>query len=290
MLNIGSAADLAGVDLTDVAGVGLFRTEFLFLDRHDAPGLEEQVEAYAEAFRLFERGTIVVRTLDAGADKPLPFLGLPEEPNPALGVRGLRVAREQPEILDTQLEAIALAARETAADVWVMAPMVSTQPEAAGFAARVRDHGLPTAGVMIEVPAAALRAGRFLDSVDFLSIGTNDLSQYTLAADRQSGGLADLLDPWQPALLELIGGCAAAGKTAGKSVGICGEAAADPLLAPVLAGLGITKLSMSPRGLPAVRAALGGHTLAECERLAALALDAGDAAEARAAVLAETNG
>ncbi|GAB2839910.1 phosphoenolpyruvate--protein phosphotransferase [Actinoallomurus bryophytorum] len=290
MLNIGSAADLAGVDLTDVAGVGLFRTEFLFLDRHDAPDLEEQVDAYAEAFRLFERGTIVVRTLDAGADKPLPFLGLREEPNPALGVRGLRVAREQPEILDTQLEAIALAALETAADVWVMAPMVSTQPEAADFAARVRDHGLPTAGVMIEVPAAALRAGRFLDTVDFLSIGTNDLSQYTLAADRQSGGLADLLDPWQPALLELIGVCAAAGKTAGKSVGICGEAAADPFLAPVLAGLGITKLSMSPRGLPAVRASLAGHTLAECERLAALALDAGDAAEARAAVLAETNG
>jgi phosphotransferase system enzyme I (PtsI) len=290
MLNIGSAADLVGVDLTDVAGVGLFRTEFLFLDRHDAPDLEEQVDAYAEAFRFFERGTIVVRTLDAGADKPLPFLGLPEEPNPALGVRGLRVARERPEILDTQLEAIALAALETAADVWVMAPMVSTQPEAADFAARVRDHGLPTAGVMIEVPAAALRAGRFLDTVDFLSIGTNDLSQYTLAADRQSGGLADLLDPWQPALLELVGGCATAGRAAGKSVGVCGEAAADPLLAPVLAGLGITKLSMSPRGLPAVRASLAGHSLAECERLAALALEAGDAAEARAAVLAETNG
>jgi phosphotransferase system enzyme I (PtsI) len=163
MLNIGSAADLAGVDLTDVAGVGLFRTEFLFLDRHDAPDLEEQTAAYAAAFRLFERGTIVVRTLDAGADKPLPFLELAEEPNPALGVRGLRVARDRPEILDTQLEAIARAAAETAADVWVMAPMVSTAPEAAGFAERVRAFGLPTAGVMIEVPAAALRAGRILD-------------------------------------------------------------------------------------------------------------------------------
>lgn len=290
MVNIGSAADLVGVDLTDIAGVGLFRTEFLFLDRHDAPGLEEQVAAYAEAFRFFDSGTIVVRTLDAGADKPLQFLGLPDEPNPALGVRGLRVARDRPEILDLQLEAIALASAKTAADVWVMAPMVSTQPEADAFAARVRDHGLATAGVMIEVPAAALRAQRILDVVDFLSIGTNDLSQYTLAADRQTGGLADLLDPWQPALLELIGGCAAAGKAAGKSVGVCGEAAADPLLAPVLAGLGITKLSMSPRALPAVRASLGEHTLAECERLAARALDTGDAAEARAAVLAETTG
>ena len=291
MVNIGSAADLAGVDLTGVAGVGLFRTEFLFLDRHDAPDLEEQAAAYAEAFALFEDGrTVVVRTLDAGADKPLQFLGLPDEPNPALGVRGLRVARERPEILDTQLAAIALAAARTRADVWVMAPMVSIRPEAADFAERARSHGLATAGVMIEVPAAALRARRFLTAVDFLSIGTNDLSQYTLAADRQSGSLADLLDPWQPALLELIGGCAAAGKAAGKPVGICGEAAADPLLAPVLAGLGITKLSMSPRSLPAVRAALAGHTLAECERLAAVALDTDDAAEARAAVLEESSG
>jgi phosphotransferase system enzyme I (PtsI) len=290
MVNIGSAADLAGVDLSDVAGVGLFRTEFLFLGRHDAPDLDEQVRAYAEIFRLFERGTVVVRTLDAGADKPLPFLGLPEEPNPALGVRGLRVARRRPEILDTQLEAIALAAAETSAEVWVMAPMVSTTVEAVGFVARARGFGLSTAGVMIEVPAAALRAGRFLDVVDFLSIGTNDLSQYTLAADRQAGDLADLLDSWQPALLQLIAGCAQAGKDSGRSVGVCGEAAADPLLAPVLAGLGITKLSMSPRSLPAVRASLAERSLAECEAIAGRALDAADAAEARAAVLAETTG
>jgi phosphoenolpyruvate-protein phosphotransferase (PTS system enzyme I) len=289
MLNIGSAADLVGVDLGDVAGVGLFRTEFLFLNRHDAPGLDEQVAAYTEAFGFFERGTIVVRTLDAGADKPLPFLGLSGEPNPALGVRGLRVSRDHPEILDLQLTAIALAASRTAADVWVMAPMVATRPEAEVFAARVRDHGLPTAGVMVEVPAAALHAGRLLDVVDFLSIGTNDLSQYTLAADRQAGALADLLDPWQPAMLELVGVCAAAGKAAGKPVGVCGEAAADPLLARVLAGLGVTELSMSPRALPAVRAALAGHTLADCERLAGLALRCGDAAAARAAVLAETS-
>ncbi|HEY0538411.1 MAG TPA: phosphoenolpyruvate--protein phosphotransferase [Actinoallomurus sp.] len=289
MLNIGSAADLVGVDLSDVAGVGLFRTEFLFLDRHDAPGLDEQVAAYAEVFGFFEQGTIVVRTLDAGADKPLPFLGLSGEPNPALGVRGLRVSRDRPEILDTQLKAIALAASQTTADVWVMAPMVATRPEAEVFAARVRDHGLPTAGVMVEVPSAALHAGRLLDVVDFLSIGTNDLSQYTLAADRQTGALADLLDPWQPAMLELVGVCAAAGKAAAKPVGVCGEAAADPLLAPVLAGLGITKLSMSPRGLPAVRASLAGHTLADCERLAGRALQTGDAAGARAAVLAETS-
>lgn len=285
MVNIGSAADLRGADLDGVAGVGLFRTEFLFLDRKDAPGLDEQVAAYTEAFALFPKGTVVVRTLDAGADKPLPFLGLPEEPNPALGVRGLRVARERPAILDTQLEAIARAAERTTADVWVMAPMVSTSPEAAEFVGRARGFGLRTAGVMVEVPAAALRAERLLEVADFLSIGTNDLSQYTLAADRQSGALADLLDPWQPALLQLIAACAAAGRRSGRSVGVCGEAAADPALAPVLVGLGVTKLSMSPRSVPAVRARLAAYERARCEELARLALDAADAAAARAAVL-----
>ncbi|GAA0362585.1 phosphoenolpyruvate--protein phosphotransferase [Actinoallomurus spadix] len=285
MVNIGSAADLRGADLDGVAGVGLFRTEFLFLGRKDAPGLDEQVAAYAEAFALFPEGTVVVRTLDAGADKPLPFLGLPEEPNPALGVRGLRVARDRPEILDTQLEAVARAAEQATADVWVMAPMVSTPVEAAAFVERARAFGLRTAGVMVEVPAAALRADRLLQVADFLSIGTNDLSQYTLAADRQSGALADLLDPWQPALLQLIAACAEAGRRSGRSVGVCGEAAADPALAPVLVGLGVTKLSMSARSVPAVRARLAAHDRAACEDLARRALDAADAAEARAAVL-----
>ncbi|MCO6009448.1 phosphoenolpyruvate--protein phosphotransferase [Actinoallomurus purpureus] len=285
MVNIGSAADLRGADLDGVTGVGLFRTEFLFLDRRDAPGLDEQVTAYAEVFSHFPEGTVVVRTLDAGADKPLPFLGLPEEPNPALGVRGLRVARDRPGILDTQLAAIARAAERTTADVWVMAPMVSTPPEAADFVARARAFGLRTAGVMVEVPAAALRAERLVEVADFLSVGTNDLSQYTLAADRQSGALADLLDPWQPALLQLIATCADAGRRSGRSVGVCGEAAADPALAPVLVGLGVTKLSMSPRSVPAVRARLAAYERAECEELARRALDAADAAAARAAVL-----
>ena len=153
----------------------------------------------------------MVRTLDAGADKPLPFLTLADEPNPALGVRGFRTARRSPEVLDGQLAAIALAAKDTDASIWVMAPMVTTVAEAAAFAAQARGHGLPTVGVMIEVPAAALRSGRSCAVVDFLSIGTNDLSQYTMAADREGGDLADLLDPWQPALLSLIAACGAAG-------------------------------------------------------------------------------
>ena len=227
---------------------------------------------------------MVLRTLDAGADKPLPFLGLRPEPNPALGVRGLRVARVLPEVLDAQLAAVAAAARATGAEVWVMAPMVSTAAEAASFAAAVRAAGLPTAGVMVEVPAAALHADRLLAAVDFLSIGTNDLGQYTMAADRMSGDLAELLDPWQPAVLQLIAACGAAGRAAGKPVGVCGEAAADPLLALVLVGLGVTSLSMTARSVPAVGAALAAHTLAECQALAALALAAASAPDARAAV------
>jgi len=215
---------------------------------------------------------VIVRTLDAGADKPLPFLRLTGEPNPALGIRGLRVAWRRPEVLRTQLEAIARAARTTEAEVWVMAPMVATAAEAAGFVAACREAGLPVAGVMVEIPAAALRARSLLSTVDFISIGTNDLSQYAFAADRQCGELAELLDPWQPALLELIAGCTAAGQATGKPVGVCGEAAADPRLALVLAGLGVTSLSMAPRAVPEVRAALAAHTVADCQELARVAL------------------
>ncbi|MFY1631779.1 phosphoenolpyruvate--protein phosphotransferase [Solwaraspora sp. WMMB335] len=278
LANIGSAADL----VDDAEGVGLFRTELLYLDRTEPPGLDEQVTTYAEVFAAAGGRKVVLRTLDAGADKPLPFLHAGAEPNPALGVRGLRTARRRPEVLATQLAAIAQAAGATGADVWVMAPMVTTPAEAAEFAGQARALGLPTAGAMVEVPAAALRAEVLLRQVDFLSIGTNDLSQYAFAADRLCGDLADLLDPWQPVLLELIGGCARAGVAAGKPVGVCGEAAADPALAVVLTGLGVTSLSMSARAIPAVRSALADRTLAECQQLAAAALAAPDAAAARA--------
>ncbi|MEV0562122.1 phosphoenolpyruvate--protein phosphotransferase [Dactylosporangium sp. NPDC050588] len=280
LANIGSARDLA----PSVEGVGLFRTELLYLDRTEPPAFAEQVAAYQEVFAALPGRKVVVRTLDAGADKPLPFLRLADEPNPALGIRGLRVARTMPSVLDTQLSAIAAAAAATSADVWVMAPMVATAGEAAAFAASCREHGLRTAGVMIEVPAAALRAGAVLRDVDFLSIGTNDLSQYTFAADRMCGDLADLLDPWQPALISLIAACAAAGREAGKPVGVCGESAADPDFALVLVGLGITSLSMAARSIPAVREALAAHTYDECVQYAKAALAADTPTAARAAV------
>lgn len=282
LANIGSAAELDGIA---VEGVGLFRTELLFQHHLNPPTPAEQVRAYADVFAVMPDRQVIVRTLDAGSDKPLPFLrDHDDEPNPALGIRGLRVARRRGDILRTQIAAIAAAARESTARVCVMAPMVTTVSEAAQFTALCRDAGLPTVGVMIEVPAAAVRAAEILQVVDFLSVGTNDLSQYAFAADRRSGELADLLDPWQPALLSLIALCAAAGAAVGRPVGVCGEAAADPAFAVVLTGLGVTSLSMLPAAVPAVRAALAAHTMDECRAAAQKALAAGDPACARAAV------
>ncbi|WP_284329425.1 putative PEP-binding protein [Demequina litorisediminis] len=162
-------------------------------------------------------------------------------------------ARKSPSLIDSQLSALALAARDTGADVKVMAPMVATAEEAAWFASRVRAAGLPSAGVMIEVPAAALRARHVLAEVDFGSLGTNDLAQYTMAADRMEGALSDLLDPWQPAVLDMVAAACAGGDETGKPVGVCGESAGDPYLALVLAGLGVASLSMAPSKVPAVK-------------------------------------
>jgi phosphotransferase system enzyme I (PtsI) len=272
LLNIGDAAGAASVAKVDAEGVGLFRTEFLYLDRQEAPSVDEQVALYTGVLEAMAGRKIVVRTLDAGADKPLPFLNPEAEPNPALGIRGLRTARRSPDILTDQLAALATAQRTTGADVWVMAPMVATAAEAKWFTDLAHAHDLPVAGVMIEIPAAALRAADLLEHTDFLSIGTNDLAQYTLATDRMAGELADLLDPWQPALLDLIRLTAEAGLAAGKSVGVCGEAAASPALAPVLVGLGVTSLSMSASAVADVRDALAAVTLAECRELARNAL------------------
>jgi phosphotransferase system enzyme I (PtsI) len=272
LLNIGDAAGAAKVATVDAEGVGLFRTEFLYLDRQEAPSVDEQVAIYTEILAAMAGRKIVVRTLDAGADKPLPFLNPDHEENPALGVRGLRTARRTPQVLADQLKALALAQQATDAVVWVMAPMVATAAETKWFTDLAHAHGLPTAGVMVEIPAAALRAADLLEHAEFLSIGTNDLAQYTLATDRMAGELADLLDPWQPALLDLIRMTAQAGLAAGKSVGVCGEAAASPTLAPVLVGLGITSLSMSASAVADVRDALAAVTLAQCREMASEAL------------------
>jgi phosphotransferase system enzyme I (PtsI) len=284
LANVGGAKDAAAAAALNAQGVGLFRTEFCFLERDTEPTVEEQAAAYKGVFDAFPGKKVVLRTLDAGADKPLPFLTDATEPNPALGVRGYRTDFTTPGVLERQLEAIALAEKESEADVWVMAPMISTAEEAARFASLCAEAGIKTPGVMVEVPSAALTAEAILREVGFASLGTNDLTQYAMAADRQLGPLAALNTPWQPAVLRLVGltveGSAAEGHS--KPVGVCGEAAADPALAVVLTGLGVSTLSMTARSLAAVATVLKTVTLAEAQELAKLALSASSAAEARA--------
>ncbi|WLP92953.1 phosphoenolpyruvate--protein phosphotransferase [Gordonia sp. NB41Y] len=268
-----------------VEGIGLFRTELTFLDRADEPTVDEQVVLYREVIDAFPGGKVVIRTLDAGSDKPLRFVDHGAEANPALGIRGNRLTATHPEIRTNQLDAIARAAEESGATARVMAPMIAGPAEAADFAAEVRSRGM-IAGVMIEIPSAAILASAVLAEVDFVSIGTNDLTQYTMAADRMSAELAELTDPWQPAVLHLIEGVARAGADAGKPVGVCGEAAADPLLACVLVGMGVSSLSSAPVAAAAVGARLGQVSLAQCRDAARAALATSEAAAARAAAAA----
>jgi len=266
-----------------VEGVGLFRTELCFLNRADEPSADEQAEIYGEVLEPFAGRYVVVRTLDAGSDKPVAFATHEGEENPALGVRGLRLSFDNPDLLVRQLDGIAAAARKTDTETWVMAPMVATVAEAQEFAAAVRERGLKP-GVMVEVPSAALLAHRMLEVVDFLSIGTNDLTQYTMAADRMATDLAHLTDAWQPAVLQLIAITAEAGRQAGKPVGVCGEAAADPMLACVLVGMGITSLSMASAAVRPVGARLASVSMDTCEEAAEAALAAADPRSARDAV------
>jgi phosphotransferase system enzyme I (PtsI) len=292
LANVGGPADVPAAVAAGAEGVGLFRTEFLFLDdSKNAPSEAKQVEAYRQVLEAFPEGRVVVRVLDAGADKPLDFLTPADEPNPALGVRGLRTLLDHPEVLRTQLTALAKAAEGLPVYLEVMAPMVADRADARAFADAFRAAGLQAKfGAMVEIPSAALRARSILQEVEFLSLGTNDLAQYTFAADRQVGAVSRLQDPWQPALLDLVALSAEAAKAEGKSCGVCGEAAADPLLACVLTGLGVTSLSMGAASLPYVRATLAKHTLAQCERAAAAARAADSADEARTAAQAVLSG
>ncbi|MEV5532446.1 phosphoenolpyruvate--protein phosphotransferase [Streptomyces prunicolor] len=292
LANVGGPADLPAALEAGAEGVGLFRTEFLFLDdSKNAPSEEKQIEAYRQVLEAFPEGRVVVRVLDAGADKPLDFLTPADEPNPALGVRGLRSLLDHPDVLRTQLTALAKAAEGLPVYLEVMAPMVADRADAKAFADACREAGLRAKfGAMVEIPSAALRARSILQEVEFLSLGTNDLAQYTFAADRQVGAVSRLQDPWQPALLDLVAMSAEGAQAEGKSCGVCGEAASDPLLACVLTGLGVTSLSMGAASIPYVRSALAKYTLAQCERAALAARAADSAEEARAAAQAVLSG
>ncbi|MFF1699911.1 phosphoenolpyruvate--protein phosphotransferase [Streptomyces sp. NPDC058257] len=292
LANVGGPADVPAAVAAGAEGVGLFRTEFLFLDDSTkAPSEEKQVEAYRKVLEAFPEGRVVVRVLDAGADKPLDFLTPGDEPNPALGVRGLRSLLDHPDVLRTQLTALAKAVEGLPVYLEVMAPMVADRIDAKAFADACREAGLQAKfGAMVEIPSAALRARSILQEVEFLSLGTNDLAQYAFAADRQVGAVSRLQDPWQPALLDLVSLSAEAARAEGKSCGVCGEAASDPLLACVLTGLGVTSLSMGAASIPYVRATLGKYTLAQCERAASAARAADTAEEARKAAQAVLSG
>jgi len=284
LANIGKPGDTARAVELGAEGVGLFRTEFLFLDRETAPSVEDQTADYTAVLQAFEGDKVVVRALDAGADKPLAFLTDFEEPNPALGLRGIRVLREREQILRDQLQALSNAAQAVPeTEVWVMAPMISDAEESAYFTSLAHEYDLAIAGSMIEVPSAALLAEQIYETSAFVSIGTNDLTQYTLAADRLLGSVAGFQNPWHPAVLRLIERIGQASAAAGKPAGVCGEAAADPELAVVLVGLGIRSLSMAPPAFAVVRAALKEVTLEQAQERARRALAASSADGAREA-------
>lgn len=261
--NIGTPADMKKVLEAGADGVGLFRTEFLFLDKTSVPTEEEQVESYRAVLLAAPDKKIVIRTLDAGGDKQLPFIGGLVEANPALGLRAIRLCMVYKDIFKTQLRALLRASVE--GNLHIMFPMIATLDELIAAKALLKEvadeltqEGIPhradvPVGIMIEVPSAAVIADILAPEVDFFSIGTNDLVQYTMAADRMNEHVAWLSDYFQPPVVRLIGNVAKAAQEHGKWVGMCGEMAGDPLATPLLVGLGLTELSMSARCVPMVK-------------------------------------
>ncbi len=280
--NIRGLADAQAALDYGAEGVGLLRTEFLYLDRQTAPSEEEQLAAYRAIAQVMETRPLVIRTLDVGGDKPLPYLDLGQEANPFLGWRAIRLCLDRPDILKTQLRAILRASPER--QIKVMFPMVATVTEVraakeilAQAQAELRLAGIPfdpkmEVGIMVEVPSAAVVADQLASEVDFISIGTNDLSQYTMAADRTNARVAALADAFQPAVLRLIHQTIQAGHAAGIWVGLCGEMAGDPLATPILLGLGLDEFSMNPPAIPQVKQMIHCLTLAEARALAEQAL------------------
>ncbi|TMD63120.1 MAG: HPr family phosphocarrier protein [Chloroflexi bacterium] len=305
LANIGSEAEAEAARQWGAEGIGLLRTEFLFAAASTLPTEDEQRQRYVRIFQAFKGndgapggGPIVVRTLDAGADKPMPALnnviGAAIEANPALGQRGIRISLAHPSLLEEQLRALLLAAAEAGIELHLIFPMITTVEElrtAREIVDRVyeqlkqRQVTLPPflarvpVGIMVEVPAAAVMAPELAEIADFFSIGANDLLQYTLACDRTNASTTYLYHPMQPAVLRLIAQIAEAGRRAGKPVAVCGEIASDGRLAPILIGLGVDELSMTPTALPGVRAALANRTVRQLLDVAHKVLQAKTVAE-----------
>lgn len=278
--NAGTVEDARAALKVGAEGIGLFRTELLFLNSQIEPSVAEQAELYSQVFEVMVGKKVVIRTLDAGSDKPVPYINSAHEENPALGVRGWRLTRTSNLVLNHQLEALAIASEGKDVDLWVMAPMINTPDEAKDFADRVKALGMKVPGVMIETPAAALHADHVLAEVEFGSFGTNDLTQYVMASDRMDSRLSDMTTAWHPSVLRAISIASQSATKVGKPVGVCGEAAANSHLAAVLIGLGVSSLSMAPSALPEVRGFLASISLDDCKRAASAALSARTAAEA----------
>ncbi|ELK54555.1 MULTISPECIES: phosphoenolpyruvate--protein phosphotransferase [Haloferax] len=290
--NIGTLADLGPAVDRGADGVGLFRTEFLFLDRESPPDEDEQYEAYVEALESFDGGRVVVRTLDIGGDKPVPYLDLPDEENPFLGERGIRRSLgPDADLFETQVRALLRAAASAdGANLSVMLPLVSTVEElragrerfesvAADLDAEGVANELPEFGIMVETPAAAFMADQFAPHVDFFSIGTNDLAQYVMAAERGNERVSELGDYRQPAVLRAIDATVSAAEGEDCWVGMCGEMAGDPDLTELLVGLGLDELSMSAVTVPQVKAAVAETDTADARDLAERVLQADTKAE-----------
>jgi phosphoenolpyruvate-protein phosphotransferase len=285
--NLASAEDAERAVRAGAEGCGLLRTEFLFLDRDEPPSEAEQRDVYARIAAALGGRPLIVRTLDIGGDKPVPYLPFPHEPNPALGRRGIRLGLARPDLLSAQLRAILAAV--PAAQCRVMLPMIVDRDELRTVRAlfdeaahAVGMTGKVPLGVMIETPAAALLSASIAAEADFLSVGTNDLSQYALAADRGNPAVADRIDALHPSVLRLIAEAAKGAAAHGRWLGVCGGLASDPAAAPILIGLGVTELSAAPAVIPALKAKVRGLDLASCRALAARALDAASAPEVRA--------
>jgi phosphocarrier protein FPr len=285
--NIGGLKDAAQVIEVGGEGVGLLRSEFLFMDRAAAPSEDEQTESYGAILRAIGPDcTVIIRTLDVGGDKPLPYLPIPREDNPFLGERGIRVGLDRPEVLRTQLRALLRAS--AGSKLQVMFPMIATVQELrdakavlAEEAAALGVASLPC-GIMVEVPAVAVMAQTFAAEADFFSIGTNDLTQYTLAMDRGHPKLAPKVDALNPAVLRLIAQTIEGAHAHQRLAGICGGIAGDPHAVPILVGLGIDELSVSLPAIPTVKAQIRRLSHAACRDLAERALTCATAEEVRA--------
>lgn len=283
--NISSTRELNIADQNGAEGVGLFRTEFMYMDRSYPPSEAEQFTVYLEAAEHCKDNSVIIRTLDVGGDKPMDYLNLPEEDNPFLGYRAIRICLDRQDLFKTQLRAILRASAH--GPIMVMFPMITSVNEVQAAKsilekakAELREEGLPfneelPVGIMIEVPAAAMIADQLAKEVDFFSIGTNDLVQYTLAVDRMNEQIAHMYDPFHPAVLRLIRYTVQAAKQAGIMVGVCGEMAGDPRAVPIWLALGVNKLSMSSRSIPRVKAAVRRSTVEQCKRIADSVFESG---------------